>query len=146
MGCHFFLQCVKVKSFSRVQLLVTPWTAAYQAPLSLGFSRQEYWTGVPSPSPRIEDRVTMNFSCGQCPRWCSGKKFACNAGDTGDLGLIPGLGRAPGEGKRLPNQYSGLENSKDSPWSHKKFDMTGEGNGTPLQYSCLENPMDGGAW
>ena len=44
---------VKLKSFSRVQLLATPWTAAYQAPLSMGFSRQEYWSGVPSPSPFI---------------------------------------------------------------------------------------------
>ena len=38
---------VKVKSFSSVRLLATPWTAAYQAPLSMGFSRQEYWSGVP---------------------------------------------------------------------------------------------------
>ena len=37
--------------FSRVRLLVTPWTAAYQAPLSMGFSRQEHWSGVPLPSP-----------------------------------------------------------------------------------------------
>ena len=37
---------VKVKSLSRVQLFVTPWTVAHQAPLSLGFSRQEYWSGV----------------------------------------------------------------------------------------------------
>ena len=42
---------VKVKSLSRVQLVATPWTAAYQAPLSMGFSRQEYWSGVPLPSP-----------------------------------------------------------------------------------------------
>ena len=42
---------VKVKSLSRVQLPATPWTAAYQAPLSMGFSRQEYWSGVPLPSP-----------------------------------------------------------------------------------------------
>ena len=42
---------VKVKSLSRVQLLATPWTAAYQAPPSMGFSRQEYWSGVPLPSP-----------------------------------------------------------------------------------------------
>ena len=41
---------VKVKSLSRVRLLATPWTAAYQAPLSMGFSRQEYWSGVPLPS------------------------------------------------------------------------------------------------
>ena len=42
---------VKVKSLSRVRLLATPWTAAYQAPPSVGFSRQEYWSGVPLPSP-----------------------------------------------------------------------------------------------
>ena len=41
---------VKVKPFSRVRLLATPWTAAYQAPPSMGFSRQECWNGVPSPS------------------------------------------------------------------------------------------------
>ena len=42
---------VKVKSLSLVRLFATPWTAAYQAPLSMGFSRQEYWSGVPLPSP-----------------------------------------------------------------------------------------------
>ena len=42
---------LKVKSLSHVWLLATPWTAAYQAPPSMGFSRQEYWSGVPSPSP-----------------------------------------------------------------------------------------------
>ena len=42
---------VKVKSLSRVQPSVTPWTAAIQPPLSMGFSRQEYWSGVPLPSP-----------------------------------------------------------------------------------------------
>ena len=42
---------VKVKALSRVWLLVTPWAAAYQAPPSMGFSREEYWSGVPLPSP-----------------------------------------------------------------------------------------------
>ena len=42
---------VKVKSLSRVRLLATAWTAAYQAPPPMGFSRQEYWSGVPLPSP-----------------------------------------------------------------------------------------------
>ena len=42
---------MKVKSLSRVQLLGNPWTAAYQAPPSMGFSRQEDWSGVPLPSP-----------------------------------------------------------------------------------------------
>ena len=53
VGCHFLLQCmkVKVKSLSRVRLFMTPWTAAYQAPSSMGFSRQEYWSGLLLPSP-----------------------------------------------------------------------------------------------
>ena len=55
MGCHFLLQCMKVKvkvnSHSHVRLLAASWTAAYQAPPSMGFSRQEYWSGVPLPSP-----------------------------------------------------------------------------------------------
>ena len=44
---------VKVKSLSRVRLFATPWTAAHQAPLPMGFSRQEHWSGVPLPSPII---------------------------------------------------------------------------------------------
>ena len=57
VGCHFLLQCmqvkvkVKVKSLSHVRLLATSWTAAYQAPPFMGFSRQEYWSGVPLPAP-----------------------------------------------------------------------------------------------
>ena len=47
----------KVKSLSRVQLLAIPWTAAYQAPPSMGFSRQEYWSGVPLPSPSHLDTI-----------------------------------------------------------------------------------------
>ena len=50
VGCHCLLQCVK--SLSPVRLLVTPWTAAHQAPPSMGFSRQEYSSGVPLPSPK----------------------------------------------------------------------------------------------
>ena len=55
VGCHFLLQCMKVKSESEVTqsypTLATPGTAAHQAPLSMGFSRQKYWSGVPLPSP-----------------------------------------------------------------------------------------------
>ena len=55
VGCHFLLKCMKmkVKLLSRVRLCATPWTAAYQAPPSMGFSRQEYWNGVPLPSPNF---------------------------------------------------------------------------------------------
>ena len=53
---------VKVKSLSCVRLFVTPWTAAYQAPLSMGFSRQEYWsTGVPSPFPNFKPGKPQMF-------------------------------------------------------------------------------------
>ena len=45
VGCHFLLQCMKVKSLSLVRLLANPWTAEDQAPPSMGFSRQEYWSG-----------------------------------------------------------------------------------------------------
>ena len=71
---------VKVKSLSRVRLLATPWTAAYQAPPSMGFSRQEYWSGVPLPSPTTILYGSLNllympmccFSLSSClPSWCS---------------------------------------------------------------------------
>ena len=47
----YFSSEVKVKSLSRVRLFATPWTVAYQAPPSTEFSRQEYWSGLPFPSP-----------------------------------------------------------------------------------------------
>ena len=59
---------VKVKSLSRVQLFATPWTIAYQAPLSMGFSKQEQWSGLPFsspgdlPDPRIEPRDRTQVS------------------------------------------------------------------------------------
>ena len=52
---------VKVKLLSRIQLLATPWTAAYQAPPSMGFSRQEYWSGVPLPIV-LCNCITCRFS------------------------------------------------------------------------------------
>ena len=53
------------KSLSRVLFLVTPWTAAYQAPPSMGFSRQEYWSGLPLPSPCTNSK---HFSTSSVPR------------------------------------------------------------------------------
>ena len=54
VGCHFLLHCIKVKSESEVAqsclTLSNPMDCSYQAPLSMGFSRQEYWSGLPSPS------------------------------------------------------------------------------------------------
>ena len=51
---------VKVKSLSHVRLLATPCTAAYQAPLPMGFSRQEDWSGVPLPSPQHSASCVKN--------------------------------------------------------------------------------------
>ena len=55
VGCHFLLQCMKMKSESEVAqscpTLSDPMDCTFQAPLSMGFSRQEYWSGVPLPSP-----------------------------------------------------------------------------------------------
>ena len=89
------------------------------------------------------------------PGGSAGKESAYNVGDLGNLGLIPGLGRSPGEGKGYPLQYSGLETSMDSPWGRQESDTTerlhfhfllsctGKGHGNPLYCSCLENPRDG---
>ena len=101
-------------SLSHVRLFATPWTAAYQAPPSVGFSRQEYWSGVPSPSPITFHNLDIIILFESFSGGSEGKESACN---TGEPGLISGLGKE-----------------------------AGEGNGNPLQYSCLESPMDGGAW
>ena len=61
---------VKMKSLSRVQLFVTPWTVAYQAPPSMGFSRREYWSGLPFSfsrgSSRPRDRTHVSCIPGRC--------------------------------------------------------------------------------
>ena len=65
-----------------------------------------FWVGkIPWRNDRLPTPVFLGFPCGS-----AGKASTCNAGD---LGLIPGLGRSPGERKRYPLQYSGLENSTD---------------------------------
>ena len=60
VGCHFLLQHMKVKSEREVArscpTLSDPWTTAHQAPPSMGFSRQEYWSGVPLPSPVVNSK------------------------------------------------------------------------------------------
>jgi len=75
------------------------------------------WVGkIPWRRDRPPTPVFLDFSCGS-----AGKESACNVGD---LGLIPGLGRSPGEGKGYPLQYSGLENPMESPWGRKELDTT----------------------
>ena len=107
VGCHFLLQCMKVKSESEVTqscpTLATPWTAAHQAPLSMGFSRQKYWSGVPLPSP---------------PCRASGKESTYQCRGYKNVGLISGSGRSLGGGIGNQFQYSCLENPMDrGTWS-----------------------------
>ena len=127
------------QSISRVQLHVTLWIVARQAPLTIGFYRQEYWSGLlcllprDLPDPGIEPESLLlhlvHWQVGYLPLAPPGKPFVWitvdfpvaqmvkNACSAQNLGAIPGLGRSPGEG-----------------------------NGNLLQNSCLENPMDRGAW
>ena len=88
---------VKVKSLSRIWLLATPWTAAYQAPPSMGFSRQEYWSGVPLPSPEMAIKpgsstgfLCIIISCWQELRAHEHWHFAALSGD-----LLLGRGSPP---------------------------------------------------
>ena len=60
----------KVTLFSPVRLLVTPWTAAYQASASMGFSRQEYWSGLPLPSPWYTVVMSVRFFSFSLTRFC----------------------------------------------------------------------------
>ena len=93
--------------FSRVRPFVTPWTVAYQIPLSTGFSRQEYWSGLPGPpagdlsNPGIEPKSLMSLT------W-AGEFFTTSATweahSTEDTGPTPGSGRSPGEGNGNPLQ------------------------------------------
>ena len=92
-----------MKSLSRVQLLATPWTAALQAPPPLGFSRQEYWSGVPLPSLwgkllRVELGAILNLHIQVHNKEKNKQKFTS---------LYASYGR---EGTGDPLQYSWLEN------------------------------------
>ena len=91
---------------SSFMTLATSWTVACQAPLSMGFSRQEYWNGS-LLHPEIESGLPHCRQILGFPGGSDGKESACNAGDQGS---IPGSRRSPGEGNGYPFQYSCLKN------------------------------------
>ena len=85
----------KEKSLSHAQFSAIPRTVAYQAPPSMGFSRQEYWSGVPLPLIySIEFQRKVFYILTGSPGGSDGKESAHSAGD---LGLIPRSGRSPGK-------------------------------------------------
>ena len=109
---------VKVKSLSHVWLLATPWTAAYQAPPSMGFSRQEYWSRLPLPSPVYGLRCLEKCLENHCKYMCIWASLVAQLVKNPPAMLetwvwSPGLRRYSGEGKGYLLQYSGLENSTD---------------------------------
>ena len=79
---------VKVKSLSHVWLLATPWTAAYQAPPSMGFSRQEFWSGLPLPSP--ESRRGRNKTHIVQVTWESDSRSVKSDSETPQDSILPG--------------------------------------------------------
>ena len=142
-----------MKSLSRVRLFATPWTVAYQAPPSMGFSRQECWSGLPFPSPG--DFPDPGIEPGSPALWAdsllwepSGKLIKNMFGEGGTS--YSWLTLAPGGNWFLFRPYQGFPGVSDGkagdPGSIPGSGSSpGEGNGNPLQHSCLENPMDGGA-
>ena len=115
-----FSQCIH---FSHARLFEALWTDTQQTPLSMGFSRQEYQSGLPFPFPGdLPDPEMESF-------------VSCIA--DGFFMAEPGTSRYSSKvcfKKSLVNCLIIIAL------------LNGEGNGTPLQFSCLENPMDGGAW
>ena len=85
---------VKVKSLSRDWLVATPWNAAHQAPPSMGFSRQEYWSGLPLPSPKMSSDSDKCYVENKT-RWdlAGGAMDRNPPANEGDMSSIPGPGR-----------------------------------------------------
>ena len=102
VGCHFLIQCMKVKSESEVAqscpTLSDPMDCSHQAPPSMGFSRQEYWSGLPLPSPHTSDQIRSVAQ--SCPTLCDPMNRS-----------TPGLPVGEGNGNLL--QYCCLENPMD---------------------------------
>ena len=170
VDCHFLLQCMKVKSESEVAqsclTLATPWTAAHQAPPSMGFSRQEYRSGVPLPSPiiwlrksGIREVIAVILCSHMTFPLCMPREIKTSLVS---LPLLIRVLALSGE-KAMASHSSTL--AWKIPWTeepgglqsmgsleldtterlhfHFSLSCIGEGNGNPLQCSCLENPRDG---
>ena len=116
----------KWKSFSRIWLFATPWTVACQAPLSMGFSRQEYLSGLPCPPP------------GDLPNPGIKPRFPALQADS--------LPTEPQRNSSPKSKLSAVLLAQSCPTLCNPIDWTlGEEDGNPLQCSCLENSRDGGA-
>ena len=127
---------------------VTPWTIACQAPLSMGFSMQEYWSGLPFPSPDGLPNLGIKPAFPVTPvlagrlfyQYQRPKLGACHV-CSAQIYCVRGLPHGA-TGKEPTCQCRRLKRGISIPGSGRS---PGGGNGNPLQYSYLGNPMDRGA-
>ena len=143
------INCAWVLShFSCIQLSATLWIVAHQAPLSMGFSRQEYWSGLPCPPPRDlpnpEIKPASQISC--IDRWVLYHWATWEAHLINYITYIQGKMTEPLKVRQINCSKASAWNAGDLGSIPGSGRSPGEGNGNPLQYSCLENPMDRGAW
>ena len=142
--------CPLLSRFIRVQLLATLWTVARQASLCIGFSRQEYWSGLPCPPPGNLPSPGIKLAPLVSPE-LAGRIFTTSSTWKAlqDCLLLFYLSAPLAfQWVRIPRWLRGVSASNVGdlgliPGSGRP---SREGNVNPLQYSCLENPMDRGAW
>ena len=128
---------------------MTLWTVARQTPLSMGFSRQEYWSGLPFPSPGGLPGPGINPVS---PTLQADSVLSCPLSHQGVVLITKKIPKTKTLNKRFLG-FSGSPVVKNPPanagdmgpipgWGRSAR----KGNGNPLQYSCLRNPMDRGVW
>ena len=142
--------CAPTQLLSCVQLFSTPWTVAHQAPLSLGFYRREYWSGLPSSQPRVSLIQESHLSFLGLLHWQVDFLPLSSAIWRWQWHPTPVLlpGQSHGQRSLVGCSPRGHWESDTTEWLHCHFSLSciGEGNGNPLQCSCLGNPRDRGAW
>ena len=136
-----YMHAYMLSRFSHVRLCATPWTAAHQASLPTGFSRQEYWSGFPCLSAEMK----YNYWKKICPFLRTKNPVQWN-GRLCEPALSLHGHQFSFEYVKLPGKFQRREllGPREN-WLDFHFSLSciGEGNGNPLQSSCLENPRDG---
>ena len=137
--------CMCVQSLSHVRLFATPWTVACQAPLSMGFSRQEYWSGLPFTSPGdLPNSVIKPASPA-----LAGGFFTTEPPGKLHPTVIPdpfSLGRIYTQASLVAQMVKNLPVKQETRIRSLLLEDPLEESMQTLQYSCPENPMDRGAW
>ena len=129
---------MKVKSLSRVRPSATPWTAAYQAPPSMGFSRQEYWSGVPLPSPRSR---TSSFFPLRSPHSSPYRQLANTAAAAKSLQSCPTL-CDPIDGSLPGSLVPGILQARTLEWVAISFSKVKSESEVAQSCPTLSDPRD----